>query len=85
MKPLSSIEIKLCQKQARAFDLSVSEAASSSPVFIRRFMFSSIARSMDEKLYLFTSETEEDAFETLESEFGKSDYGKERFSQDQMF
>ncbi len=85
MKPLNSIEIKLCQKQAKIFEMSVTETTCSSPVFIRRFMYSSIARSMDEKLYLFTSETEEDAFETLENEFGKSEYGKDKFSQDQMF
>lgn len=85
MKPLNSIEIKLCQKQAKIFELSVNKTDYSSPIFIRRFMYSSIAKSMDDKLYLFTSESEEDTFLILENEFGKSSYGKEKYSQDQMF
>lgn len=85
MKPLTSIEIKLCQKQAKLFEASVSKTENSSPVFIRRFMYSSIAKSMDDKVYLFASESEEDVFLTLEDEFGKSSYGKEKFSKDQMF
>ena len=82
MKPLTSIEIKLCQKQAKLFEASVSKTEYSSPVFIRRFMYSSIAKSMDDKVYLFASESEEDVFLTLEDEFGKSSYGKEKFSKD---
>ncbi len=85
MKPLSSIEIKLCQKQAKIFELSIDKTEYSSPIFIRRFMYSSIAKSFDNKLYLFTTESESDAFETLNDEFGKSSYGKEKFSKDQMF
>lgn len=85
MKPLSSIEIKLCQKQAKVFEDSVSKTEYSSPIFIRRFMYSSIAKSFDNKLYLFSSETEDDVFETLEEEFGESNYGKIKYSQDQMF
>lgn len=85
MKPLSSIEIKLCQKQAKLFELSVDKTEYSSPIFIRRFMFSSIAKLFDEKLYLFTTESEEDCFDTLDEEFGKSSYGKDKFSKDEMF
>ena len=85
MKPLSSIEIKLCQKQAKIFELSVDETKYSSPIFIRRFMFSSIAKSLDNKLYLYTTESEKDCFDTLDEEFGKSSYGKEKYSKDEMF
>lgn len=85
MKPLSSIEIKLCQKQAKIFELSVDNTEYSSPIFIRRFMYSSIAKSLDEKLYLFTTESEQDCFDRLDEEFGKSSYGKEKFSKDEMF
>ena len=85
MKPLNSIEIKLCQKQAKIFEKSVNETEYSSPIFIRRFMYSSIAKSMDNKLYLFTTDSEEDVFSILEDEFGRSSYGKEKYSQDQMF
>ncbi len=85
MKPLDSIEIKLCQKQAKIFEASVYKAECSSPIFIRRFMNSSIAKLMDEKLYLCTFGTDDDAFLNLDEEFGKSGYGKEKYGRDQMF
>lgn len=85
MKPLSSIEIKLCQKQAKIFELSLTKAECSSPIFIRRFMYSSVAKSFDDKLYLFTSRTDDEVFDTLEEEFGPSNYGKNKYTPDQMF
>ncbi len=85
MKPLSSIEIKLCQKQAKIFEKSVNQTKYSSLIFIRRFMYSSIAKSMDDKLYLFTSNTEDDVLYILDDEFGESDYGTEKYSEDEMF
>ncbi len=85
MRPLSSIEIRLCQKQAKIFELSVDKTEYSSPIFIRRYMYSSVAKLFDDKLYLFTTESEEDCFDTLDEEFGKSSYGKEKYSKDEMF
>ena len=85
MRPLSSIEIKLCQKQAKIFEESVDKTEYSSAIFIRRFMYSSIAKSLDNKLFLYTSESIDDVFQTLIDEFSKSVYGKEKYSKDQMF
>ena len=85
MNPLTSLEIKLCQAQAKIFETSVNKTSYSSPIFIRRFMYSSIAKSMDDMLYLYQSNTVYDAFDVLDNEFGKSDYGKRKFSEDQMF
>ncbi len=85
MKPLSSIEIKLCQKQAKIFEDSVKKAKYSSPIFIRRFMHSSIAKSFDDKLFLFMNKSEDDVFSSLDEEFGKSCYGSLKYSEDQMF
>jgi len=85
MNPLTSIEIKLCQSQAKIFETSVSKTNYSSLIFIRRFMYSSIAKSMDEGVYLFQSETLYDAFNVLNEEFGESSYGKIKLSEDQMY
>lgn len=85
MKPLSSIEIKLCQKQGKIFEASVKKATYSSPVFIRRFMLSSIAKSFDDGLFLFASEDEDDVFLSLEEEFGESEYGSIKYSEEEMF
>lgn len=84
MNPLTSIEIKLCQSQAKIFEASVNKTNYSSLIFIRRFMYSSIAKSMDDMVYLYQSETINDAFNTLDEEFGKSNYGKIKYSEDQM-
>ena len=85
MKPLTSIEIKLCQKQAKIFERSIKRAGCSSPVFIRRFMHSSIATLMDKKLYLFTYYADDDVFQIIDDEFGESTYGKEKYNPDLMF
>lgn len=85
MKPLSSIEIKLCQAQAKIFEASTNKTSYSSPIFIRRFMLSRIAKSMDDMVYLYQSDTISDAFNVLDEEFGKSSYGKLKYSEDQMY
>ena len=76
MKPLTSIEIKLCQLQAKIFENSVKKTKYSSPIFIRRFMLSSIAKSFDEQTFLFQSISTEETFDLLDEEFGVSNYGK---------
>ena len=85
MKPLNSIEIMLCQKQAKIFEMSIDKASCSSPIFIRRFVHSSIAKLMDDKVYLFTFQADSDAFSILDDEFGETRYGKEKYSPDLMF
>ena len=85
MKPLDSFDIKLCQMQGRIFEESVKRTNYSSPIFIRRFMFSKIAKSFDDKSYLFQSITPDETYDLLDEEFGKSEYGKTKYSEDQMF
>ena len=85
MKPLDSIEIKLCQLQAKIFEESVKKTNYSSPIFIRRFMLSSIAKSFDDKKYLFQSIAIEETFDLLDEEYGQSVYGKAKYTEDQMF
>lgn len=85
MTPLSSIEIKLCQAQAKIFEASVGKTNYSSLIFIRRFMNSSIAKSMDDKVYLFQTNTVNDAIDMIDEEFGESRYGTTKYSVDQMY
>lgn len=76
MTPLSYIELKLCQAQAKIIEESVSKTSYSSPIFIRRFAYSSIAKSFDDKVFLYRSETMGDVFDILDEEFGESHYGE---------
>ena len=85
MKPMESPEIKLCQLQARIFEESVKKTACSSPVFIRRFVHSSVAETFDDRSYLFQANTAVNVFAELDEEFGPSEYGKIKYSEDQMF
>ena len=85
MKPLDPIEYKLCQLQAKIFEESVKKTNYSSPVFIRRFMLSDVAKSFDDKQFLFQSISNDEVFDLLDEEFGKSNYGSVKYHEDQMF
>ena len=85
MMPLSYNELILCKLQAKIFELSVESTNYSSPIFIRRFMVSNFAKSFDNKSYLNQSNNLEDAFEELDDEYGISNYGKTKYSKDEMF
>lgn len=85
MTPLSYIELKLCQAQAKIFEASVYKTNYSSPIFIRRFIYSSIAQSFDERVYVYSFNTIDDVFNIIDDEFGESQYGVIKYSPDQMF
>ena len=85
MMPLEYHELCLCRLQAKIFELSVKGTNCSSPVFIRRFMMSKYVRVFDEFDYLFMSCNLEDTFDELDEEYGKSTYGKIKYSQDEMY
>lgn len=85
MTPLSFIELKLCQAQAKIFEASVTKTDYSSPIFIRRFAYSSLAKSFDDKVYLYRSDSIDEAIGLIDEEFGKAKYGKTKYSADQMF
>ena len=52
MKKLNKDELLLCELQATAFENSIDKMASSSEIFIRRFMKSKIAKSLDNESVL---------------------------------
>ena len=85
MKPLDSIDIILCRLNAKLFEESVAKTRYSSPIFIRRFMMSTLAKSFDKKVYLFLSTSSEECFDMLDEEFGESTYGTKKYTKDQMF
>ena len=85
MMPLEYHELCLCRLQAKIFELSVKDTNYSSPVFIRRFMMSKYVKVFDEFDYLFMSCNLEDTFDELDEEYGKSTYGKIKYSQDEMY
>ena len=73
----------LCKIQASIFEDSL-KIPGSSAIFIRRFMNSAVAVSMDDKSYLNLSSNIEAVFEDLNREYGETEYGKIKYSSNEL-
>ena len=85
MKPLTSLQIKHCQVQARIFEKSIKRVNYGSCFFIERFMNSSVAKMFDEELFMFSTIADEDVFDILDEEFGNTKNKYKKYSKDEMF
>lgn len=85
MRKLDDIGLKLCRMQAEIFEESVSLTNCSSPVFLRRFMYSDVASRMDNIGFLFESCDTKAVIEDIENQFGETNYGKERYSVNELY
>ena len=85
MKTMDEIGNKLCRAQAELFVSSISLTNCSSAIFLRRFMNSSVAKRMDDGSYLFEASSNESVMAEIEEEFGKSDYGKVKFTENELY
>ena len=74
----------LASIQADIFEKSVELYDTSSPIFIRRFMKSGLAKEMDTAGFMDKPFNEEKAFERLDEEYGKSSYGVRKIPQEVM-
>jgi len=75
----------LCDLQAKAFELSLSAQNTSSEIFIRRFMNSTIAKEMDNLAVLETNIQAKDILDRIDEEYGKSDYGSVKYSPNEIY
>lgn len=85
MRKMDSYGLSLCKFQAELFQKSIEEAECSSPIFIRRFMLSDLAKRMDKEGFLFDAIDVEDALGEIEIQFGPSDYGKIKFEREAIY
>lgn len=85
MKTMDEIGNKLCRAQAELFVSSISLTNCSSAIFLRRFMNSSVAKRMDDGSFLFEASTNESVIAEIEEEFGKTDYGKVKFTENELY
>lgn len=74
----------LCDIQAQTFELSLSSTKCSSEIFIRRFMYSNVASMMDNLSFLNTNLQANDILESIDQEFGTSDYGSVKYTANEM-
>lgn len=85
MKKIDEIGLKLCKFQAELFKSSAEDTDCSSPIFLRRFMYSSVAERMDKNSFLFESTNIRSVLDDIEEEFGKSDYGQKKYYSEELY
>ena len=81
---LDTLDLNLCRIQGDIFEKSIQKLNCSSQIFIRRFMNSKIATTLDNKSYLTQSNNIDEVYDELEEEYGPFNYGKEKFSMNEM-
>ncbi len=85
MKEFDEYGLKMCQYQGNLFRKSVERTKCSSPIFLRRFMYSKTAERMDKEGFLFEAFSAIDVIEEIENDYGESDYGTIRYSQEELY
>lgn len=85
MRTFDETGLKLCRIQAELFELSAKKLACSSAIFLRRFMLSKVAARMDQDGFLYEACTKDGILQEIEEEFGETDYGKEKYSTEEMY
>jgi len=85
MKKIDTDGLLLCKMQAQTFESSISKCETSSEVFIRRFMYSRIAKEFDSLIFLEQNIGEKEIFIRLDEEYGKSNYGSKKYTANEMY
>ena len=84
MRKMDSLGLKVCSYQAVLFESSIEQTDCSSKIFIRRFMNSNLAKRMDSVGFVFDSLDVSDAIREIEDQYGRSSYGVEKFTAEEM-
>ena len=85
MREFDEYGLELCKYQAVLFSISREKAKCSSPVFLRRFMYSDAARRMDGTGFLFESVSPDSLISEVAEEYGESDYGKIKYNTEELY
>ena len=85
MRKIDRDGLLLCELQAESFARSVTDARTSSEIFIRRFMHSNVVKEMDNASILLTNLQPRDILERIDEEYGVSDYGSVKYSTEEMY
>lgn len=85
MREIDDYGLKMCKYQGDLFRSSIDMVRCSSPIFLRRFMYSEVAVRMDSDGFLFESTDIVDIINEIEGQFGESDYGKMKYSENELY
>lgn len=81
---MNTKQLEECKFQGKLFEASL-QLECSSPVFIRRFMNSGLARRMDKQLIMLESSNIDSLLKEIEDEYGKSTYGKKKYHKEELY
>lgn len=70
--------------QAKLFEKST-ELNCSTPIFLRRFFYSDLVKTLDENESCLLSLDVNEGIESIQEQFGDSSYGKEKYSKSALF
>lgn len=84
MRKFNHNGLLLCEYQAKIFEKSY-ELDYSSPIFMRRFLFSLLSKKMDEGYTAFLSLDVNEGIESINEEYKTTSYGKDKYSKASLF
>lgn len=85
MKNIDKDGLLVCSIQGKVFSNSLTYFKCSSEIFMRRFMMSEIVKQFDSLSILDDTLTINNVYERLEEEFGKTNYGKVKYSSEVLY
>jgi hypothetical protein len=85
MRKITNDGLLLCKIQAETFEKSIDKMNTSSEIFVRRFMRSSIVKQLDNEAILATNLQANDILDFINEEYGVSNYGSVKYSKDEMY
>lgn len=85
MKQMDRDGLLLCELQAKTFESSIDFILTSSEIFIRRFMNSRIVKTIDNGAVLQTNMQSKDILESVEEQYGSSEYGSVKYTHNEMY
>jgi len=85
MKVMDELGLMICRYQGKLFRASIDGESCSSPIFIRRFAYSDLAKRMDYGGFMFTAEDINNALDDIKDQYGESSYGKTKYGKEEMY
>ncbi|MFA6675708.1 MAG: hypothetical protein WCS49_02410 [Bacilli bacterium] len=85
MRELDTNGLRLVEFQGKLFEESVIRFECSTKVFLRRFFYSDLLVTLDKNDSSLISFSLEESFQSIEAQFGKSSYGKDKWNSNVLF
>ena len=85
MRTMDTNGLRLCEYQAKLFELSIERFECSTSVFLRRFYYSDLLTLLDKNNSSLLSLDVNEGLDKIEEQFGKSNYGSKKVSKESLF